>query len=155
VKPLASAAIDVAKTKAGEAYSFAKSKAGDAATWMSETSDSVVGGLAGAANWMYSGAAGFFGRGRRVAPIKGLPASTNESVNDKLRRYLLDPNHPVGGDKAKWFRKALGFTQENLDDLAKQVKFDPAKAVATELTQHGQKYEQVIEILVPQQNLCK
>ena len=67
VKPLASAAIDVAKTKAGQAYSFAKSKAGDAATWMSETSDSVVGGLAGTANWMYSGAAGFFGRGKRLA----------------------------------------------------------------------------------------
>jgi len=74
-------------------------------------------------------------------------ASTAESVTDKLRRYLLNPNHPVGGDKATWFKKALGFTQENLGDLAKQIKFDQAKAVATELTQHGQKYEQVINIV--------
>jgi hypothetical protein len=81
-----------------------------------------------------------------VAP-KGLPPTTAESVADKLRRYMLDPNHPVGGDKATWFRKALGFTQENLDYLARQIKFDPAKAIATELTQHGQKFEQVIQIV--------
>lgn len=33
-----------------------------------------------------------------VAP-KGL-ANTAESVTDKLRRYLLDKSHPVGGSKA-------------------------------------------------------
>jgi hypothetical protein len=78
---------------------------------------------------------------------KKLPGTTDESVTDKLRRYLLDPNHPVGKDKAAWFRKALGFTQDNLDDLARQIKFDPAKAVATKLTEHGQIYEQIIEIV--------
>jgi len=87
VKPLASAAIDVAKTKAGQAYSFAKSKAGDAATWMSETSDSVVGGLAGAANWMYSGAAGFFRRGRGIGPSNAANnAAAFARYKDELRR---------------------------------------------------------------------
>jgi hypothetical protein len=93
---------------------------------------------------------GFFDKAddaaRTVAP-KGLPATTADSVADKLRRYLLDPNHPIGGDKATWFRKALGLTQDNLDDLARQIKFDPTKAIATELTQHGQKFEQVIQIV--------
>ncbi len=66
---------------------------------------------------------------------------------DKLRRYLLDPNHPVGGDKARWFRDALGFTKDNLDDLARQIKFHPAKAIQTGVTEHGTKFNQVIEII--------
>ena len=85
VKPLASTAIDVAKTKAGQAYSFAKSKAGDAATWMSETSDSVAGGLAGAANWMYSGAAGFFGRGKRHVPVNVLDNRSTFKFSGAIR----------------------------------------------------------------------
>lgn len=40
-----------------------------------------------------------------------------------------------------------GFTEDNLDDLAQQIKFDPSKAIAKELTQHGQKIEQVIQIV--------
>lgn len=59
---------------------------------------------------------------------------------------MLNAEHPVGGPKAKWFEEALGYTQENAASLARQIVFDPAKAVATELTQHGQKFEQVIAI---------
>ena len=91
------------------------------------------------------GALGDSGLGK-VAP-KGIPATTADSVADKLQRYLLDPNHPFGGPKAKWFKEALGFTQENLADLAKQIKFDPAKAVQTAVTEHGTKFNQVIEIV--------
>jgi hypothetical protein len=78
---------------------------------------------------------------------KGLPGTTAETVSDKLQRYLLNAEHPVGGPKAKWFEEALGYTQENAAALARQIVFDPAKAVATELTQHGQKFEQVISIV--------
>lgn len=81
------------------------------------------------------------------APLPGrLPASTSESVANKLDRYLLNPDHPVGASKAKWFREALGFTRDNADGLARQIVFDPARAVATNTTQHGQKFEQVIGI---------
>ena len=59
----------------------------------------------------------------------------------------MDSNHPVGGSKAKWFDEALGFTQDNLDELARQIKFDPAKAVQTAVTEHGTKFNQVIEIV--------
>lgn len=71
---------------------------------------------------------------------------TAQSVTDKLQRYLLNPEHSVGGPKAKWFEQALGYTRENMSQLAKQIVFDPNKARATELTQYGQKYEQIISI---------
>ena len=51
------------------------------------------------------------------------------------------------GPKAKWFEQALGFTKENLGDLAQQIKFDPAKAVQTGVTEYGTKFNQVIEIV--------
>ncbi|HEX8187129.1 MAG TPA: hypothetical protein VF586_02190 [Pyrinomonadaceae bacterium] len=75
-----------------------------------------------------------------------LPATTEMSVQDKLYRYLLDPEHAAGGPKAKWFREALGFTRENMDDLARQIAFDPAKAVQTAVTPNGVKYNQVIRV---------
>ena len=76
-----------------------------------------------------------------------LPATSRESVENKLWTYLLDPNHIQGGPKAKWFREALGFTRENMDELAKQIVFDPSKAVKTASTPHGQKFNQVITIV--------
>ena len=73
-------------------------------------------------------------------------ALTNASVNDKLRRYLLNPDHAIGADKAKWFEKALGFNRANSDDLAKQIVFDPNTAVQTAISEHGTKFNQVIPI---------
>ncbi len=73
-------------------------------------------------------------------------AKTAESVTDKLQRYLLNPDHPVGGSKAKWFEQALGYTKDNLGDLAKQIVFDSTKAVETGVTEYGTKYNQVITI---------
>ncbi|HWS52621.1 MAG TPA: hypothetical protein VN228_00730 [Pyrinomonadaceae bacterium] len=81
----------------------------------------------------------------RVGDVE-LPATTEMSVQDKLYRYLLDPDHPAGGPKAKWFREALGFTRENMDDLARQIVFDPARAAQTAVTPNGVKYNQVIGI---------
>ena len=72
--------------------------------------------------------------------------ATAASVNDKLARYLLNPSHPVGGAKAKWFEQALGFTQSNSSALAKQIVFDASKAVQTGVTQYGTKFNQVIPI---------
>lgn len=59
----------------------------------------------------------------------------------------MNPTHPDGGPKAKWFQQALGFTRENADQLAKQIVFDPSKAVETTVTQYGTKYNQVITIV--------
>lgn len=73
-------------------------------------------------------------------------ATTEESVKIKLDDYLLNPHHPVGRDKARWFEAALGFSRHNLEELARQIVFNPSQAVATTLTEYGQKFEQWIEI---------
>jgi hypothetical protein len=74
-------------------------------------------------------------------------ATNAERVTDKLSRYLLNPDHPVGGTKAKWFDQALGFNRANLDDLAAQIKFDPSTAVQTGVTQYGTQFNQIINIV--------
>jgi hypothetical protein len=60
---------------------------------------------------------------------------------------LLNPNHPAGGPKAKWFRLALGFTRENAAELARQIVFDESSAVETGVTAYGATYTQVITIV--------
>jgi RHS repeat-associated protein len=76
-------------------------------------------------------------------------AKTAASVVDKLNRYLLNPDHPVGGSKAAWFEKALGFTRANLQDLAKQIVFDPKTAFLKQASEWGPIYNQVIRIVGP------
>lgn len=77
--------------------------------------------------------------------VKNSP-ETQTSVDNKLTNYLLAKDHPVGGSKAEWFDKALGFNKGNSSELAKQIVFEPGKAVKTAETQHGVKYDQVISI---------
>jgi hypothetical protein len=82
----------------------------------------------------------------------GLSASevanlSRESIKRKLETYLLNPDHAVGGPKAKWFEQALGFTRENSAALESQIVFDSTKAVPTGVTEFGQKYNQVIPIM--------
>lgn len=73
--------------------------------------------------------------------------TTKESVSRKLDGYLLNLAHEEGGPKAKWLKSALGFSCDNADELAKQLVFDESKAVARELTEFGQKYEQTIDLV--------
>ncbi|WP_262264827.1 hemagglutinin repeat-containing protein [Pantoea dispersa] len=77
--------------------------------------------------------------------LKNAP-ETQASIDNKLANYLLAKNHPVGGSKAEWFDKALGFNKGNSNDLSKQIVFNPNNAVKTSETQHGVKYDQVISI---------
>jgi RHS repeat-associated protein len=71
---------------------------------------------------------------------------TTRSVYTKLVGYLLNPAHPVGGTKAKWFKEALGFSKDNIEALAKQIVFDEGKAVQTAITNYGIQFNQVIKI---------
>ena len=73
--------------------------------------------------------------------------TTEESVSRKLDGYLLNPAHEEGGPKARWLKSALGFSSDNADELAKQLVFDESKAMARELTEFGQKYEQTINLV--------
>lgn len=102
----------------------------------------AIGGLGGVAA-AYGGVSLYAGYiTLRLAPI----TATALSVADKLNRYLLNPDHPVGGPKARWFQQALGFTRANMAELAKQIVFDQSKAVVTGVTEFGTKYNQVIAI---------
>jgi hypothetical protein len=82
-----------------------------------------------------------------AAPDAAALEASAASVNDKLYRYLLNPENARGADKAAWFKGALGFTRENIGDLAKQIVFDPNKAVQTAVTPYGVKYNQIINIV--------
>jgi hypothetical protein len=72
---------------------------------------------------------------------------TRRSVEEKLERYLLNPDHPLGKEKAQWFERALGFTRRNRAELAQQIVFEETAAVVIETTQHGTIYNQVIPIV--------
>lgn len=74
------------------------------------------------------------------------PPQTQASVDEKLDRYLLNKDHDVGKDKAEWFERALGYNKSNAGDLSRQIQFDPSKAVPTQATEFGQKFNQVIPI---------
>ncbi len=71
------------------------------------------------------------------------------NLESKLKGYLLDPEHSQNQSKANWFNQALGFDQSNWQDLASQIRFDPATAVPTKTSQYGQTYEQVVRITGP------
>lgn len=70
---------------------------------------------------------------------------TRESVDEKLTRYLLDPGHPR--QKSRWFEKVLGFTLENKEQLANQIRFDEKLARPSRSTTWGITYEQPATIV--------
>ena len=41
-------------------------------------------------------------------------------TEEKVRDYLLNPNHPVGGPKATWFA-SLGYTTDNWQELVSDL----------------------------------
>ncbi|MBO9186372.1 DUF6883 domain-containing protein [Rhizobium sp. L80/93] len=63
-----------------------------------------------------------------------------------LESYLLGSTRPQNQSKANWFSQTLGFDQSNWQDLASQLRFDTATAVATKTTPYGQTFEQTIPI---------
>lgn len=84
-------------------------------------------------------------RAEKIAPELKLD---HQNIKDKLLKYVLNPEHEIGKDKAKYF-KSIGYTAENWKDLADQLKFDPEKATKRPETEFGQPYEQKITIELP------
>ena len=86
---------------------------------------------------------------------KALPNVGNATINPKkLTGYALNPNHPVGGNKAKVFNSALGYNQSNADDLMKQIykKLPNSEAVLGTADVYGQRYTVDIPITGPNGN---
>ena len=72
-----------------------------------------------------------------------LPGVANATLDDaKITNYLLDPTHPIGAAKAKFFA-SFGFLKANWPDLKRALLDHPqAHAVASQTTcSHGEKFE--------------
>lgn len=70
---------------------------------------------------------------------------------EKLLGYTLNPDHPVGGNKARVFASVLGITRDNyrvLQDALYQG-LPASNAVAKDATRHGQKYQVDIRVTGP------
>ena len=84
-----------------------------------------------------------------------LPNVEKATINpNKLTGYALNPEHPVGGNKARVFESALGYNQSNASDLMNQIyeKLPQNEAVLGKLDQYGQRYTADIPITGPNGN---
>ncbi|MDH0895725.1 MULTISPECIES: DUF6883 domain-containing protein [unclassified Pseudomonas] len=77
----------------------------------------------------------------------------NRAVIDprKLTDYALNPDHPVGGNKARVFESALGFTKENSDLLLKQLQEGVMKntPIPGKVDQYGARFTVDIPVTGP------
>ncbi len=81
------------------------------------------------------------GGGHQVDDL--LPNLDQAKINpEKLIGYALNPNHPIGGNKAKVFEKTLGYNQNNASELLKQIyaKLPKSEVVLGKLDEFGQRY---------------
>ncbi|ADK16184.1 hypothetical protein WX45_01786 [Clostridium ljungdahlii DSM 13528] len=81
-----------------------------------------------------------------------LPNIDNAIVPEpKIKDYALNMNHPTGKDKAIAFDKALGYNQENADDLIRNIKenIENYKAIYKDETQYGKRYEVIMNLEGP------
>lgn len=62
---------------------------------------------------------------------------TQNRVNSKLKGNLLNKDYPVGGSKANWFEKELGFYQTNSSQLSNQIKLDQSKVLGDFTTENS------------------
>ena len=70
---------------------------------------------------------------------------------EKLVDYALNSNHPIGKEKAKAFKIALGYTKENSEELRKKILelFREDKMVLKREGDYGKQYEQIMKITGP------
>ena len=73
---------------------------------------------------------------------------------NKVKNYALNPNHPIGKDKAKVFESSLGYNQSNADQLINQIqsKLPNSKAILGIKDQFGQRYTVDIVVTGPNGN---
>ena len=74
---------------------------------------------------------------------KRLPGADDAQIDErKLLGYALNPEHPVGGSKARRFKAALGYDQSNAEALVAAIRtaLPAARARRGVQDQHGQRY---------------
>ena len=92
-----------------------------------------------------------------VAPISaGVLRGASRAIIDKrkLTSYALNPAHPTGGNKARVFESALGFTVEHADDLLKQLKKGVLmqESIVGKVDSHGSRFTVDIPVVGPKRN---
>lgn len=67
----------------------------------------------------------------------------------KLTEYALNPDNPVGADKAVLFQRLLGFTRDNYGSLLEQISTQAleTEAILGRTDEHGQRYRVDLEII--------
>ena len=67
----------------------------------------------------------------------------------KLTDYALNPDNPVGADKALIFRSRLGYTRDNYEPLLRQIQAQVlnAEALPTQADEHGQRYQVDLQVI--------
>jgi hypothetical protein len=72
-----------------------------------------------------------------------LPNGDQAQLGDKLERYVLNPQHPKGKDKAALFKNRLGITLENKEVLEKALLDVASNQEATvhKQDQYGTQYD--------------
>jgi hypothetical protein len=67
----------------------------------------------------------------------------------KLTDYALNPDNPVGADKALIFRSRLGYTRDNYEPLLRQIQAQAlnAEALPTQVDEHGQRYQVDLQVI--------
>ena len=84
-----------------------------------------------------------------------IPNVGNASIDSrKLTDYALNPEHPVGGNKAKVFESALGYNKSNAEEFMQQIyeKLPGGRATLGKLDEFGQRYTVDISITGPNGN---
>lgn len=69
--------------------------------------------------------------------------------SDKLTKYALNINHPLGGDKAYMFERYLGYNQDNYSFLKQQIlkQVLVANAIECQPNNYGRIFQIDMEIL--------
>jgi hypothetical protein len=81
-----------------------------------------------------------------------IPNAENATIDsNKIFQYALNPDHPVGGNKARVFKSTLGFTRENGDDLMAQLQegVRTNKAIPGKVDQYGSRFTVDIPVTGP------
>jgi hypothetical protein len=97
------------------------------------------------------------GLGKSASPVVegAVPNAENAAIDaNKIFEYALNPDHPVGGNKARVFKSALGFTRENGDDLMAQLLdgVRTNKAIPGKIDQYGSRFTVDIPVTGPSGN---
>ncbi|MDR1292267.1 MAG: minor capsid protein [Clostridiales Family XIII bacterium] len=106
-----------------------------------EWAETFMGGEKGVAS---TGKGSIIKAGQEESLLKKLPNAVSASTTqEKLQGYLLNSNHPVGGNKARVIRSVLGYHYQNWDVLADKIYIavQDASVVRIMKTRYGVKYE--------------